>query len=102
MRQLTNPHDRPVTYAEADNFARVMQTLAHPTRIQILSMLLASPDGVRPVQLMNDLSLFQAGLSWHLRPLVGEGFAVCEKRGRPYRAVPDALRYVADLLGGPR
>ena len=102
MRQLVNPHDRPLIYGEADNFARVMQTLAHPTRIQILSMLLTSPDGVRPVRMMNDLGVSQPGLSWHLRSLFGEGFAVCEQRGRPYLAAPDALRYVADLLGGPR
>jgi DNA-binding transcriptional ArsR family regulator len=102
MRQLASPHDHVLTYAEADAFARVMQVLSQPGRVQLLSMLLNSPDGMMPIRMAEQLRISEQQVYRHMRVLLDDGFIVYEKRGKPYRAAPEALRYVADFLAGGR
>ncbi|GAA2625182.1 metalloregulator ArsR/SmtB family transcription factor [Actinomadura fulvescens] len=85
---------------EAERIARVLKAVAEPTRLQLLSMLQASPAGEACVcDLTAPLGLTQPTVSHHLKVLVDAGLIAREKRGRWtwYRIVSGELPAVRNL-----
>lgn len=90
----------PLPRERAEALARNVKGIADPTRLQILSVLLAAPDGEACVCDMTPLlELAQPTVSYHMKILVDAGLVSRRKRGtwawyaiRPeHRAVLDAL-----------
>ncbi len=68
---------------EAERIARTMRALADPTRIQLLSVIIAAPGGRQSVtQLADALDLTQPTVSHHLRIMSDEGVLDREQDGR--------------------
>jgi arsenate reductase len=68
---------------EAEQIARNLRAMADPTRIQILSLIVAAPDGRRPVtELAAELGLSQPTVSHHLRVMADEGLLERAQEGR--------------------
>jgi ArsR family transcriptional regulator len=88
-----------LTAAQAEELAVRLKALADPTRLRIVSMLLASPDaGVCTCDMTEQLGLSQPTITHHIKKLVMAGLVTGERRGtwHHYRVVPEAL---ADLAG---
>jgi len=88
----------------ATGLAQRLKALADPTRLRLLSIIAAHPDGEACVcDLTDPVALSQPTVSHHLRILVDAGMLTRDKRGvwAYYRLVPDALeRTTAELLAG--
>lgn len=85
----------------AESLARSFKALGDATRVKLLSLIAASPDGEACVcDLIDPVGLSQPTVSHHMRLLVEAGLVTREQRGRwaYYRLVPDALRDVAVAL----
>lgn len=84
-----------LTPEDAERLAEVMQALASPTRLRVLSMLRAGPLTV--TDLCRDLSVSQATISNHLRLMRHLDLVAGNREGRNvhYRLYDD---HVADLL----
>ena len=103
MRELpllfTHP---PLTEAAADDLAAVLQALASPVRLQLLSLLATLPDReARTVDLLRGLGrLTQPTISHHLGVLEEAGLIVCRRDGRytVSRLAPAALCLVLAAL----
>ncbi len=75
---LTAPLDR----AGAEHLARLLKAVADPARLQLLSLLKASPDGEACVcDLITPLALSQPTVSHHLKVLTDAGLLHRERRG---------------------
>ncbi|WP_329212340.1 ArsR/SmtB family transcription factor [Streptomyces sp. NBC_01708] len=62
--------------------ARALKAVADPTRLQMLSMLLAAPDGEACVcDLTAPLEQQQPTISYHLKVLADAGLVTKQKRG---------------------
>ncbi|WGX96714.1 metalloregulator ArsR/SmtB family transcription factor [Nocardioides sp. L-11A] len=85
----------------AELLARMFKALGDPTRVKLLSLIAASPDGEACVcDLTAPVGLSQPTVSHHMRLLVEAGLASREQRGRwaYYRVAPDVLRSLAAAL----
>ena len=88
-----------LTEQEAAVLAVRMKAVADPTRLRLLSLLLANPDQQAcTCDLTEPLGLTQPTVTHHLRRLYDAGLVRTERRGvwTYYRVVPQAL---ADLAG---
>ena len=89
--------------AAAERIAAALKALAEPTRIRLISLIAAHPDGETCVcDLTEPVGLSQPTVSHHLKTLVDAGFLTREQRTKwaYYRLVPGALAAVGDLLAG--
>ena len=94
--------EAPLSGDQAEQLAARLKALADPTRLRLLSILLASP-GLEACtcDLTEPLGLSQPTVTHHLRKLTAAGLTVPERRVGNftyYRVVPDALAEVAGLL----
>lgn len=98
----------PLPRDRAEVLARNLKGIADPTRLQILSVLLAAPEGEACVcDLTPLLSLAQPTVSYHMRILLDAGLVTRRKRGtwvwyavsREHRAVLHALVWGGDRSG---
>lgn len=88
--------------ADATVLASRFKAIADPVRLQILSRLAASPDGVCVCDFVDDLGRSQPTVSHHLKVLGEAGLVSREQRGKWawFRVVPDELGRLADVLTG--
>ena len=87
--------------ADAARLAQVFKALADPTRVRLLALVAAAPDGTAcACHLTDELGIAQPTLSHHLRRLVDAGLLTREQRGRwaHYTAVPTTLALARDFL----
>ncbi len=85
----------------ATTLARMFKALGDPTRVRLLSMIAAAPEGEACVcDLIDPVGLSQPTVSHHMRLLVEAGLATREQRGRWafYRVVPEVLGSLAAAL----
>jgi ArsR family transcriptional regulator len=87
---------------QAEQLARLLKAVADPTRLQLLSLILAGDDGEACVcDLTDALGLTQPTVSHHLKVLVDAGLLSRERRGTWawYALLPDGLSGLRALLG---
>lgn len=92
---------KPLPRDEAERLARLLRAVADPTRLQLLSLIEASPAGEACVcDLSEPLDLSQPTVSHHLKILVDAGLLQREKRGvwAWYSLIPDALADLGAIL----
>ncbi len=85
----------------AEQIARNLRAMADPTRVQILSLIVESARGRRPVtELADDLGLTQPTVSHHLRIMTDEGILERSQEGRQvwYSVVPSRVNDVFDSV----
>lgn len=91
----------PLTAEQATDLAGRLKALADPTRLRVLSILLAS-EGMEACtcDLTAPVGLTQPTITHHLQKLVGAGLVVGQRRGTwtYYRVVPDALTGLASVI----
>lgn len=90
-----------ISDAGAEDLARKFKALGDPTRLKLLSLIAAAPEGEACIcDLVEPVNLSQPTVSHHMRQLVDAGLATGEKRGRwtYYRAVPAELANLAGSL----
>ena len=90
-----------LTAGQAEELALRLKALADPTRLRIVSMLLAGKDGEAcTCELTEPLGLSQPTVSHHIKKLVQAGLVTGERRGtwHYYRVVPDALTDLAGVI----
>jgi ArsR family transcriptional regulator len=90
-----------VDVEQAERLAHLFKALSDPTRVRLVSLIAAQPDGEACVcELTLPIGLSQPTVSHHLKQLVDAGLLVREQRGRwsYYRVVDDALRALAESL----
>ncbi|MGR4881457.1 ArsR/SmtB family transcription factor [Streptomyces sp. LARHCF249] len=90
----------PLPRQRAEDIARHLKGTADPTRLQILSVLLAAPEGEACVcDLTPLLELAQPTVSYHMKILVDAGLVSRRKRGTwAWYAVRAERRAVLDAL----
>ncbi len=87
--------------AAAERLAGVLKALAEPTRLRLLSLVAAQPDGEACIcDLTAPVGLSQPTVSHHMKVLTDAGLLTRDQRGKwaYYRLVPDALDTLAALL----
>jgi ArsR family transcriptional regulator, arsenate/arsenite/antimonite-responsive transcriptional repressor len=93
----------PLTPEQAAELAIRLKALADPTRLRVLSLMLASEAlEACTCDLTDVLGLSQPTVTHHLKKLAGAGLVVADRRVGNftyYRVVPDALSGVAAVLG---
>lgn len=93
----------PLPRERAEVLARTLKGLSDPTRLQILSILLAAPDGEACVcDLTPLLGLAQPTISYHMKILVDAGMVSRRKRGTWawYAVVPEHRAVLDTLIWG--
>ena len=87
---------------DADELAAAFKVLADPARLRLLSMI-ASADEACACDLVEPIGKSQPTVSHHLAVLTEAGLVTREKRGKWawYRAVPERLAVLRDVLGAP-
>lgn len=91
----------PLTAEQADDLAVRLKAIADPTRLRLLSIVLASEQmEACTCDLTEPLGLSQPTVTHHLKKLASAGLVVGERRGTwtYYRVVPDALAGLASVL----
>lgn len=91
----------PLGRSQAERLAGMLKAVADPTRLQLISLIKASPDGEACVcDLTAPLGLRQPTVSHHLKVLVEAGLLVRERRATWvwYALVPGALDSLGELL----
>ena len=92
----------PLSVEEADGLAGRLKALADPTRLRLLSLMLAAPDlEACTCDLTESLGLSQPTVTHHLKKLAAAGLVVPQRRVGNftyYRVVTGALSEVAGLL----
>lgn len=94
---LTEPVDRP----SAQALAGVLKAVADPARLQLLSLISASPTGERcACDLTDPLGLAQPTVSHHLKVLAEAGLITREQRGTWawFRLVPERFAELAHVF----
>lgn len=87
--------------AEAERLARVFKALGDPTRVRLLALISAQPDGEACIcELTGPVRLSQPTVSHHAKLLVQAGLLSREQRGKwaYYRVVEQALQDLSDAL----
>jgi ArsR family transcriptional regulator, arsenate/arsenite/antimonite-responsive transcriptional repressor len=85
----------------AETLARMFKALGDPTRVKLLSLIAAAPDGEACICDMTEpVGLSQPTVSHHMKLLVEAGIATREKRGKwaYYRVDPTVLGSLAIAL----
>ncbi|MGA8454662.1 MAG: metalloregulator ArsR/SmtB family transcription factor [Streptosporangiaceae bacterium] len=91
----------PLGRDEAERLSRVLKAVADPTRLQLISLIKAAPQGEACVcDLTEPLGLRQPTVSHHLKVLVEAGLLSRERRATWmwYALVPGALDCLGRLL----
>lgn len=86
----------------ARTLARMFKALSDPTRVKLLSMIAAAPDGEACVcDMTQPVGLSQPTVSHHMKLLVEAGLVTRDQRGKwaYYRVVPEVLGSLAAALG---
>jgi ArsR family transcriptional regulator len=99
-RLLKSPLNRP----EAERLAEAVGVLADPARLQLLSLIAATPSAEACVcNLTEPLGLSQPTVSHHLKVLHEAGLLEREQRGRWafYRLASEPIRSLQDALATP-
>ncbi len=95
----------PLTADEAEELSMRLKAIADPTRLRMLSLLLASPDREAcTCDLTEPLGLTQPTVTHHLRTLVKAGIVVPHRRVGNftyYQVVDGALSGLAEVLASP-
>ena len=94
----------PLSAEEAHDLAGTLKAVADPARLRLLSMISAHADGEACVcDLTSPLGLSQPTVSHHLKVLLDAGLVTRTRRGTwaYYRAVPERLTALADVLRAP-
>src|SRR4051812_22430807 len=94
----------PLSAEEAHDLAGTLKAVADPARLRLLSMISAHADGEACVcDLTAPLGLSQPTVSHHLKVLLDAGLVTRSRRGTwaYYRAVPERLAALADVLRAP-
>lgn len=89
----------------AETLARMFKALGDPTRVKLLSMIAAAPEGEAcACDMIEPVGLSQPTVSHHMKLLVEAGLATREQRGKwaYYRVVPEVLESLAAALGPAR
>ncbi len=92
----------PLDTNEARRLAAALKTIADPSRLQLLSLIQAQPEGEACVcHLTEPLGLSQPTVSHHLKVLRDAGLVERERRGSwaYYRVIPEPLTALRELLG---
>jgi arsenate reductase len=87
--------------ADAERIARSLRVMADPTRVQILSLIVAAAGGRRPVtELADELGLSQPTVSHHLALMTEEGLLERVQEGRQawYSVAPTRVNDVFDSV----
>ena len=90
--------------ASAERLAAVLKALAEPTRLRLVSLIAAQPDGEACIcDLTAPVGLSQPTVSHHMKVLADAGLLEREQRGKwaYFRLVPGALDSVAATLSMP-
>jgi ArsR family transcriptional regulator len=85
----------------AETLARVFKALSDPTRVKLISLIAAAPEGEACIcDMTAPVGLSQPTVSHHMKLLVEAGLATRERRGKwaYYRVVPQVLRSLAAAL----
>ena len=85
----------------AETLARMFKALADPTRVKLLSLIAAAPEGEACIcDLTEPVGLSQPTVSHHMKQLVAAGLATRDQRGKwaYYRVAPAALRSLSAAL----
>ncbi|CAB4715487.1 unannotated protein [freshwater metagenome] len=85
----------------AETLARMFKALGDPTRVKLLSMIAAAPEGAACICDMTEpVGLSQPTVSHHMKLLVEAGLATREQRGKwaYYRVAPEVLGSLAAAL----
>ena len=93
--------EAPLAELQARELARGFAALSDPARLQILSLLAASPDGeVCVCEFVVPLGKSQPTVSHHLKVLGDAGLVAGDRRGKWvwYRLVPDRLEALREAL----
>jgi ArsR family transcriptional regulator len=91
----------PLGRVEAERLGRMLKAVADPTRLQLISLIKAAPEGEACVcDLTEPLGLRQPTVSHHLKVLVEAGLLTRERRATWmwYALVPGALDSLGELL----
>jgi ArsR family transcriptional regulator, arsenate/arsenite/antimonite-responsive transcriptional repressor len=94
-----------LTMPEAESLAAVLKAIAEPTRLRLVSLVVAHADAEACVcDLTEPVGLSQPTVSHHLKILVDAGVLQRQQRGKwaYYRLVPETLAAISDLLTPPR
>ena len=95
----------PLSVEQAEDLAVRLKAIADPTRLRLLSLVLAS-EGMEACtcNLTGPLDLSQPTVTHHLRKLVAAGLVTGERRGTwtYYRVVPEALSGLAAVINPAR
>lgn len=86
---------------DAQQLARMFKALSDPTRVRLLSMIAAQPNGEACVcDLTEPVGLSQPTVSHHMKQLVDAGLVTREQRGRwaYYTVVNEALVMLSSAL----
>ena len=94
--------DAPLSAAQAEDLSVRLKALADPTRLRLLSLMLASP-GLEACtcDLTDDLGLSQPTITHHLHKLANAGLIVADRRVGNftyYQVVTEALDGLAVVL----
>ena len=87
--------------ASAERLAAVLKALAEPTRLRLVSLIAAQPDGEACIcDLTAPVGLSQPTVSHHMKVLADAGLLEREQRGKwaYFRLVPGALDSLSSLL----
>jgi ArsR family transcriptional regulator len=93
-----------VSDATAETLARMFKALGDPTRVKLLSLIAAAPEGEACICDMTEpVGLSQPTVSHHMKLLVESGLASREQRGKwaYYRVAADMLHSLAMALEPP-
>lgn len=93
-----------VSDATAETLARMFKALGDPTRVKLLSMIAAAPDGEACVcDLTEPVGLSQPTVSHHLKMLAQAGLVTREQRGKwaYFQVAPEVLGSLAAALEAP-
>lgn len=85
----------------AQRLARMFKALGDPTRVRLLSIIAAQPDGEACVcDLTDPVGLTQPTVSHHMKQLVDAGLVTREQRGKwaYFTVVPTTLGLLSDAL----
>ena len=104
--RATGSHCEPASVAAVDDatarhLAKVFKALGDPTRVKLLSLIIASAKGEMCVcDFTAPVGLSQPTVSHHMKLLVEAGLVTREQRGRwaYYRPVPEVLSAATQTL----
>lgn len=101
---LTTPR---LSYEQASQLSGVFKALAHPTRVQLMNLLISSSFAVCVYDIQQAMGMAQSTVSHHLKLLVGAGLLHRQQRGiwAYYSVDRDAMRQlgtVVSLEGAPQ